>query len=88
MNAVISIRDSKITIEDSALKEIMRDIIDFEMIFCTEHIFIMYSKQVLTKTANAKQKDESEQESSEDANFSNNNSSEDDLSDVENERHF
>jgi hypothetical protein len=90
VNAVISVRDSKITIEDSALKEITKNIVDFEMIFCTKHILIMYSKRALinTSTATKKQKDENEQESFDDDDSSDHDSFENDLSNIENERHF
>jgi lysozyme family protein len=74
---------------DSALNEIIKDIIDSKMIFCTEHTLIMYFKQALIKSINAvKKKNENEQKSSEDVDSSNNNSSKDDFLNVENKRHF
>ncbi len=88
VNAVISIREFKIIIDDSALKEITRNIIDSEIIFCTKHTLIMYLKQALIKsTHKAKRQNESEQESSNEIDSSND-SFEDDLFDVENEQHL
>ena len=49
VNAYIFIRESKIIIDDSTLSEIIREIIDLEMIFCNEHTLIMYSKKIFRK---------------------------------------
>ena len=67
----------------------MKNIVDFEMIFCTEHILLMYSKETLipeiekmkSKKHHAKIKiDENE--------FFENEFSENDFSNIENETHF
>ena len=51
VNAYISIREFRIIIEDSTLDEIIREIIDSEMMFCNEHTLIMYSKKIFKKKA-------------------------------------
>ncbi len=49
MNAVLTIREFKITIEDSAVEEVSRDVVEPEMIFCREHTLLMYSRKAFEK---------------------------------------
>ena len=56
VNAVIYIRESKIIIENSIQKELMKKIMKSKMIFCTEHILIMYSVKAFFKTYRSKKK--------------------------------
>jgi hypothetical protein len=74
VNAVLTIRKSKIIIKDSAVDEISRDVIDSEMIFCREHILLMYFRKAFEKF-----------EKLSDSNFEfSNDISENELSDIEN----
>lgn len=88
VNAIIFIRDSKITIDDSTQEEIAKDIIESKMMFCTKHTLIMYSKKALIKTANVIEQSDNDSESSKNTNSSDDESSRNDLYDIENERHF
>ncbi len=48
VNAFISIRKFKIIIDDVNIDEIVREMIDFELVFCKNHNLLMYSKFVMT----------------------------------------
>jgi hypothetical protein len=47
VNAFISIRKFKIIIDDVSIDETVREVIDFELIFCKNHNLLMYSKSVM-----------------------------------------
>lgn len=49
VNAVLTIREFKITIEDSAIKKTSKDVMKSKMIFCREHILLMYSRKIFEK---------------------------------------
>ena len=82
VNAVIHIRESKITIGDPVQGESTREIVGPEMTFCTEHTLIMYSVEALSKTYRPKEEEDDSSDSS-----SGDESSGDDLSDVDDEVH-
>jgi hypothetical protein len=49
VNAILTIREFKIIIEDSVVREISRDVVESKMIFCREHTLLMYSRKVFEK---------------------------------------
>ncbi len=77
MNAFISIRKFKITIDDVSIEEIVREVVEFELVFCKNHNLLMYSKFVMTSS----EKDSIVENES---NSFDSDSSENDLFDVEN----
>ena len=83
VNAYISIRESRIIIEDSALSEIIRKIIDSEMMFCNEHTFIMYSKKIFKEKAEKILNDEDDDQNEPDIT-----ESEDSLSEADDKLNF
>jgi hypothetical protein len=50
VDAFISIRKSKIIIDDTSIDEIVREMIEPELIFCKNHNLLMYSKFVMTSS--------------------------------------
>ena len=86
MNALISIRHSKITIGDPGVGETIRDIIGPEMVFCAEHTLLMYPRKALIPELNPEKHDS--KGDTDESGSSNDESSEDDLSDIEDEAHF
>jgi hypothetical protein len=46
----MSIRKSKIIINDISIDEIVREIIELELVFCKNHNLLMYSKFVMTSS--------------------------------------
>lgn len=48
IDAFISIRQFKITINDVSIDEVVREMIDSELIFCKNHNLLMYLKSVMT----------------------------------------
>ena len=48
MNALISIRQFRIMIDDITINEIVRAIVDFELVFCKNHNLLMYFKFAMT----------------------------------------
>jgi hypothetical protein len=77
VNAFISIRKFKITIDDVSIEEIVREVVEFELVFCKNHNLLMYSKFVMTSS----EKDSIVENES---NSFDSDSSENDLFDVEN----
>ncbi len=51
MNASISIRKFKITIENVSIDETVRKVVDFELVFCKDHNLLMYSKFAMTSSS-------------------------------------
>ncbi len=51
MNASISIRKFKITIENVSIDETVRKVVDLELVFCKDHNLLMYSKFVMTSSS-------------------------------------
>lgn len=47
VNAIITMRDSKILIKDSLQEEKIREVIDLKLVFCKKHNLLMYFKSVL-----------------------------------------
>jgi hypothetical protein len=50
VDAFISIRKFKITIDDVTIDETMRKVVSFELVFCKNHNLLMYSKFVMTSS--------------------------------------
>lgn len=81
VNVILSVRDFKISISNSAQKKIMKEIVEFEIMFCIEHTLLLYPRQALFKgfdSVNSNQKSNDENE------FSSNDFSANNLSDIEN----
>lgn len=90
VNAVLAIRDSKIIVEDPAREETMREIVGPEMIFCTEHTLLLYPREALSKNTDAKDSGQKMFDPDEDdgSESSDDESSADELSDIEDEKLF
>jgi len=76
VDALISIRQSKIMVGDLLCGEKVREVIGPELVFCQDHNLLMYPKSAMATGKIAEELDDNESDSSE-------SDSEDDLSDVE-----
>ena len=64
VDAILSVRLSKVTVGDSAIGEVPRDIVGPEFVFCKDHNLLMYPKSLMTKYATVEDADSSDSDSS------------------------